>query len=79
MEAHQTQTETVVEHFENVDGCSVADVSEGRVELTVTCMENGPNQLPGGRQSSDVLVDDVGLQLHGRIHRREHLRRGELT
>ncbi len=60
MEAHQTQTETVVEHFENVDGCSVADASEGRVELTVTCMENGPNQLPGGRQSSDVLVDAWG-------------------
>ncbi len=60
MEAQKTQTEAVVDHFENVDGCSVADVSEGRVELTVTCMENCPNALPGGRKSVDVLVDVWG-------------------
>lgn len=60
MEAQQTQMESVVEHFENVDGCSVANVSDGRVELTVTCMSNVPNALPGGRQSADVLTDAWG-------------------
>lgn len=53
-------TKTVAEHFETIDGCTVASVSEGRVELTLTAMSNCPNGLPGGRESADVLVDAWG-------------------
>jgi len=53
-------TDKVAENFKNVNGCSVADVSNGCVELTVTCMTNCPNMLPGGRKSADVLTNVWG-------------------
>ena len=56
----QNETQEVAEHFKTVNGCSVANVTDGRIELTVTCMNNCPNALPGGRKSATVLTDTFG-------------------